>query len=166
MKLTLLTKAAVKPLVLAAIGLITLMNVAKAGGDSYTIYLNGKQMMKQYVTQPLSLASLPVNDLKATDVLVVYYSHCGTIGKDRSISVKDEHGTVLRQWKFADVAGKDNGMQIPVKELQELQKKNAHISLYYASQQLPAGRMLTGLGGRTGVTASLWLPHFGLNMGK
>ena len=166
MKLTLLTKAAVKPLVLAAISLITLINVAKAGGDSYTIYLNGKQMMKQYVTQPLSLASLPVNDLKGTDVLVVYYSHCGTIGKDRSISVKDEHGTMLKQWKFADVAGKDNGMQIPIKELQELEKKTTHISLYYASQQLPAGRLLTGLGGHTSITAALWLPHFGVSLGK
>ena len=155
MKNLLFKKAVLRPLILAALSIVTLTGVAKAGGDSYTIYLNSKLVMKQYVTQPLSLASLPLDNANGADMLVVYYSHCGTVGKGRSVSVKDEHGALLKEWKFADVAGKDNGMAIPVKDLQQLQKQHAHISLYYAAQQLPGGRLLTALNSRGHATAAV-----------
>lgn len=159
MKYLIFKKAFVKPLVLAALSVMLLANVATAGGDSYTIYLNNKLVMKQYVTQPLSISSLQLDNATGDDVLVVYYSHCGTIGKGRSITVKNEHGDVLKEWKFADVAGKDNGMQIPVKDIIALQKKSGNISLYYASEQLPSGRMLTSLGKHDKTTAALWPLH-------
>jgi hypothetical protein len=151
----LFVKKALKPLMFAVFGALTLMNVARAGGDMYTIYLNNKLVMKQFVTQPLSLSSLPLDNANSNDMLVVSYSHCGTIGKGRALSVKDEHGNVLKEWKFADVA-KDEGMSIPVKEILELQQKNTHISLYYSSQQLPGGRMLTALGKGEKTVAAVW----------
>lgn len=155
MKSLVFKKTVLRPLILAALSIVTLTGVAKAGGDSYAIYLNSKLVMKQYVAQPLSLASLPLDNAAGADMLVVYYSHCGTVGKGRSISVKDEHGTVLKEWKFADVTGKDNGMAIPVKDLQLLQKQHTHMNLYYAAQQLPGGRLLTTINSQGRATAGL-----------
>jgi len=155
MKSLLIKKAVLRPVILVALSIITLTSVAKAGVDSYTIYLNSKLVMKQYVTQPLSLASLPLDNAGSADMLVVYYNHCGAVGKGRSISVKDENGAVLKEWKFADAAGKDNGMAIPVKELLQLEKQHAHMNIYYASQQLPGGRLLTALNSHGRATAVL-----------
>ena len=120
-------------------------SAAVAGVDSYQIYLNNKLLMKQFVTQPLTLESLQLNHVGSKDVLVIYYSHCGAIGKGRVISIKDEHGVVLKEWKFADATGSNTGMVIPAMEITALQKKGAHLSLCYASQQLPEGRMLTSI---------------------
>ena len=120
---------------------------AFAGTDSYRIFLNGKLVMTQYVGQPLSLANLPISEANSKDELVVYYNHCGATGKDRSITIKDETGTVLKVWKFEDAAGgKDDGMHIPVKDLLALEKAGRQLSLCYTAQQLPQGRMLTHVG--------------------
>jgi hypothetical protein len=145
MKQFVLKGAFTKAFALVALSLTLLCKTAIAGIDSYQIYLNGNLVMKQYVSQPLSISSLQLNKAGNTDVLVVYYSHCGVIGKGRSIAVKDENGTVLKEWKFADATDADNGMQIPVKEILQLQGKAANLSLYYSSQQLPAGRLLTAV---------------------
>ena len=155
MKYLIFRNAFVKPLTLAALSIMLLVNTAFAGADSYTIFLNGKQVMKQYVTQPLSVSSLQLDNTAANGTLVVYYSHCGEIGKGRSITVKDDHGNILKEWKFADATGKDAGMSIPANELLALQKNNANISLYYAAQQLPSGRMLTSIGKHDKTTAAL-----------
>jgi len=154
MKLSIVKSSLLKPLMLAAAGIILLANTAIAGGDSYTIFLNGKQVMKQYVTQPLSVSSLQLNNA-ANGTLVVYYSHCGQTGKGRSIAVKDDQGNVLKEWKFADATGSDNGMQLPVSEIAALQKQHANISLYYSALQLPGGRMLTAIGKHDKTTAAL-----------
>ena len=159
MKYLIFKRALLKPLVLVALSVTVLMNVAFAGVDSYTIYLNNKLVMKQFVTQPLSISSLQLDNAGSNAMLIVHYSHCGVVGKGRSISIKDEHGTILKEWKFADAEGQDAGMSIPVKEILALQQKNDHISLYYSSQQLPSGRMLTAIGKHDKTTAALWPPH-------
>lgn len=115
---------------------------AKPGGtDSYEIYLNNKLLLKQYVTQPLTLKSLQLNKTNINDQLVIYYSHCGQIGKGRKIAIRDEKGNIVKEWKFAN---NGDGMTIPVKELLALEQKNL-LSIFYTSEQLPQGRMLTGL---------------------
>src|SRR5215213_4945686 len=78
---------------------------AKAGLDSYEIYLNNKLILKQYVNQPLKLESLGLDQSNINDRLVIYYSQCNAqdkIGKGRSISVKDAKGNTLKKWDFAD----------------------------------------------------------------
>ena len=124
------------------------------GVDSYRIYLNSKLILQQYVGQPLKLESLELGAANANDRLVVYYNHCGATGRSRSISVKDENGNVLKEWKFRDAAVKnsenvpaeDDAMVIPVKEILELKAKHPGLTLSYFAQQLPAGRMLTRIG--------------------
>jgi len=124
------------------------------GTDSYRIYLNGKLLLQQYVGQPLKLESLALGPANGNDNLVVYYNHCGATGRSRSITVRDDNGNVLKEWKFRDAAVKndmnvpaeDDGMTIPVKEILELQAKHSGMTLNYSARQLPAGRMLTKIG--------------------
>ena len=128
---------------------VTLFTVsATAGLDSYSIYLNNKLVLKQAVNQPLNLQGLQLDNAQANDQLVIYYSQCqapNKIGKDRRIAVKDEQGNTIKEWKFADVSGTDNGMRIPVKELLELKKRSkGNFTLVYAASQLPQGQTLTG----------------------
>jgi hypothetical protein len=139
-------------LTLMLISATAFLQPAFAGVDSYEIYLNKKLIVKQYVSQPLTLSSLQLNEANSNDVLVIYYNHCGAIGKGRSIAIKDDHGVLLKEWKFTDatgsdkfseVTGSDKGMSIPVKDLLALEKKGGSLSLYYSAQQLPAGRLLT-----------------------
>ena len=153
-----------KSLFMALVGLTALMQPVFAssgsnprshgvyGADSYRIYLNNKLILQQYVTRSLDLKSLPLSEANANDKLVIYYNHCGATGRSRSIAVKDENGVVLKEWKFQDAPVKeggmnipagDDGMTIPVKEILALQAKNHELSLYYSSQQLPAGHLLT-----------------------
>jgi hypothetical protein len=120
---------------------------AKAGLDSYEIYLNNKLVLKQYVNEPLSLASLPLNQSNINDRLVINYSQCnapGKVGKDRSILVKDATGKILKQWKFANASGGRASMVIAVKDLLVLDKKTSknELSLYYEAEGRPEGQML------------------------
>ncbi|MEP6583772.1 MAG: hypothetical protein ABJA90_05885 [Ginsengibacter sp.] len=119
----------------------------KAGGDVYEIYLNSKLIAKQFVTQPLNIKDLQLDRANSNDRLVIIYNHCGQTGKGRTIAIKDDKGKVLREWKFADAKGSDVSMVIPVKELLTLAKNYSekHLTLYYAAQQLPKGRLLTSV---------------------
>jgi hypothetical protein len=120
---------------------------AKAGTDSYEIYLNNKLILRQVVTKALTLQSLQLDKANENDQLTIYYNHCGAIGKGRTIAIKDEKGNTIKEWMFADATGADKGMTIPVKELLQLEKSYTHTSLniFYAAQQLPQGRTLSGL---------------------
>ena len=119
---------------------------AKAGVDSYEIYLNNKLILRQAVNKPFTLHSLQLDKANKDDQLVIYYSHCGAIGTDRSIVIKDDKGNTIKEWKFADASGSDNkGMTIPVKELLQLEKNysQTNLNIVYFSQQLPKGRALS-----------------------
>lgn len=137
-------KQALSFVFLAAAGLLA--SAFTRGGDSYEIYLNQSLILKQYVHMPLNVKYLPLAAVKAGDQLVVHYSHCGVIGKGRTMSVKDAAGKTLKQWKFADADGKRSGMVIPALELVQLQKSaGAPLQLVYASRELSGGRLLTSL---------------------
>lgn len=120
---------------------------AKAGGESFEIYLNNKLILRQAVSQSLNLQSLSLDKANKDDQLVIYYHHCGTNGKGRTIAIKDDNGHVIKEWKFGDATGTKSGMTIPVKELLQLEKNYArtNLSLFYSSEQMPKGRALSAL---------------------
>ena len=126
---------------------VSIFGARPGGVDSYEIYLNNKLLTRQFANQPLSLKSLQLNQANLNDQLVIYYSHCGTAGKGRKIIIKDEKGNTIKEWKFANASGSNTGMTIAVKDLLQLEKKHASdaLSLFYTSEQLPQGRMLTGV---------------------
>ncbi len=123
---------------------------AKAGGDGYEIYLNNKLILKQYKGQSLSLTSLELNASNAKDQLVIYYTRCNAkdnSGKGRTITLKDKKGNTLKVWTFSDMKDNNGAMIIPVKEILDLEKKNAESNLiiFYASQDHPQTQILSSL---------------------
>lgn len=120
---------------------------AKAGLDSYEIYLNNKLILKQYVNQPLTLSSLQLTQKNAEDRLIIHYSQCNVpsrIGKNRSITVKDASGKTIKQWRFADATSSEAAMVIAVKDLLQLEKSNGgkELSLVYTAEGRNEGQML------------------------
>ena len=127
---------------------------AKLGGEGFEIYLNNKLILWQAVNKPFTLYSLQLDKANKDDQLVIYYHHCGSTGKDRTIAIKDDKGNTIKEWKFADASGSNNkGMTIPVKELLQLEKNysQTNLNIVYFSQQLPQGRALSAvqLNGKT-----------------
>jgi hypothetical protein len=121
-----------------------LFSLVAPGGDSYSVYLNNKLVFTQWVTQPaISLKKVQLGPENYHDMLMISYSHCGVVGKGRSIVIKDEQNNILKEWKFQDPTGSEKLMSIPAKEILDLKKNNSTLELFYFSaQQLPKGRML------------------------
>src|SRR3990170_4852244 len=97
----------IKPLAIRSLLLVafcaTLFSFSdKIGADSFTIYLNNKLMLQQYVTSEAGVKSITINVSDGNDVLKVHYSHCGQIGVKRSMSIQDGHKKVLKTWQFPD----------------------------------------------------------------
>ena len=115
----------------------------RMGLDKYEIYLNSKLIMKQYVNAPLNLKMLQLDKAGNDDHLRIIYTHCTNkgVGTDRIIAIQDEKGNVLKKWTFENT---EQAMEIPVKELVQVEKqnKNSRLSLHYAAQELHEGDML------------------------
>lgn len=133
-----------KPLVATAMlaGLCSFS--AFAGGDVYEIYLNDKLVCKETYKTVSGSKELRLDKLNANDRLVIKYSHCGEVGKGRSIVIRDEKNNIIKEWKFTD-GQNASVMQIPVKELLALKATNTSLKLYYSARQMPEGRMLTAI---------------------
>lgn len=116
-----------------------------AGGDAYEIYLNNKLVCRQQYKLSVGSKDLHLGKLNANDRLVIKYSHCGEIGKSRSIVVKDEKNNIIKEWKFTDTDNNQSVMSIPVKELLALTTKDVSLKLCYSAKQLPEGRVLAAI---------------------
>ncbi|MFZ6013517.1 MAG: hypothetical protein ACOYXT_24460 [Bacteroidota bacterium] len=115
------------------------------GGDSFTIYLNDKLLIQQYVHADKSVKSFSLAESNATDLLKVNYSHCGRIGTARNIVLKDSQNKSIKQWHFVDaVETAAPTMSLKVKEVLAAQKssKESKLNLVYASKEMPEGRTL------------------------
>ena len=133
---------------LITLGFTAFSFTTKYGLDSYSIYLNNKLILKQWVNQPLSLRVLQLSTAKETDQLRITYTHCtikNGAGTGRSVALQDEKGNILKKWEFADATGSDLNMTIAVKELLKLEKDhtNQELSLLYTARELPKGEMLS-----------------------
>ncbi|ARS38217.1 hypothetical protein CA265_00325 [Sphingobacteriaceae bacterium GW460-11-11-14-LB5] len=139
-------QAFIKMFALITLCFTTLGFTAKFGLDSYEIFLNNKLILKQAVNQPLSLRMLKLDAAKESDQLRINYRHCTGkgVGTDRIIFLKDDKGNTLKKWAFANATGSDLNMTIAVKELLQLEKKNANreLSLQYTARELPKGETL------------------------
>ncbi|MEP6514170.1 MAG: hypothetical protein ABJA79_09880 [Parafilimonas sp.] len=118
-----------------------------AGGDTYEIYLNKKLVFAYPSENKFSseAKTLSLDKSNYNDELAIYYRHCGTTGKGRSIVIKDRQNRILKEWKFADA---NASMITKVKDILALKSKDANSKLnlwYISAKQLPEGRMLTSI---------------------
>ena len=113
------------------------------GGDYYKVLLNGKLVAEQYLTKPSTVKVLSLNSTNQNDQLTFYYSHCGKMGKSRSIILKNENGKIFKEWKFSDSGSPD--MKLAVKEVLQASAKLNAVSVYYTSHEISAGKLLITL---------------------
>jgi hypothetical protein len=115
------------------------------GGDSFTIYLNDKLLLKEYVYGAQGIKNLQLDQRSYNDQLNIYYNHCGQTGTDRSIILKDGQNRILKEWHFPDATGANTAMTCRVKDILDLQKGGGAINLYYTSRELRNGRLLASI---------------------
>jgi hypothetical protein len=140
---------AIRSLMLVALSTVLFSFSEKIGGDSFSVYLNDKLLLQQYVSRDVTVKSVSLNETATGDVLKIYYSECGKIGRERNISLKDGKDNVLKSWHFPDAAeGASNPPMIcKVKDIMTLQKSNGNsiVKLVYSSRELPEGRILAAI---------------------
>jgi hypothetical protein len=142
------TYEAIKSLLLMSAIIIFFGFAHRPGGDHYKILLNNKLVAEQFLTMPVELKTMDLGAANGKDLLTIYYSHCGTAGKSRTIWLRNEEGKILKEWKFPD--SKEMNMTVPVKEI--LQLKAGTVSLYYTSSEIPSGKQLIRLHLKNAIT--------------
>jgi hypothetical protein len=117
-----------------------------AGGEGFEIYLNNKLVMQRFGSQLNSVQDLQLDKRSANDQLIIKYHHCGKVGKNRVVTIRDERDRILKEWRFEDAARPVAAMTCNVKEILSLDKiRTNKLKLYYASTELPAGRQLASI---------------------
>jgi hypothetical protein len=127
-----------KAIFLFAIGLTTISFAEIFGGDTYHIYLN-KKLILNYAS---SEKKLMLDNIKPSDKLEIVYSHCGVVGQNRRVAIRDQKNNIVKEWKFSDGSLKAP-MLIPTQDLLQIKKKHTGtLKLYYAAKQMPDAQML------------------------
>ena len=126
---------------------------SKRGGDSFEIVLNGKRVLQQFVYVSKGVQTIQLTQTSDNDKLDIYYNHCGQVGKNRYITIKNEKDEAIKVWKFADAVDKNGAMSLKLKDVLSLRKnKTDKLNLFYSSSELPAGRTLATIAGEeTGI---------------
>ena len=118
----------------------------KPGGEGFEIYLNNKVLLQRYGNEMNAIQSLQLNQIAPNDQLIIKYHHCGKVGKNRIITIKDVQNKVLKEFRYADALTPVTAMVVSTKEIMDLKNGNRKIlKLYYSSTELPDGRMLATL---------------------
>ena len=128
----------------------------KAGGEGFEILLNNKVVLQQFGKDLNVIKTLRLDQSNANDELSIRYHHCGQVGKNRVVTIKDANDKVLKQWKFSDVSRSAASMTCKVKDILALQQgKDKTIKLFYSSSELPQGRQLASIVTQTKAVAKL-----------
>ncbi|RYY18123.1 MAG: hypothetical protein EOO04_24575 [Chitinophagaceae bacterium] len=139
-----------KSFFVTVVALFALGSAAFAGIDSYEVYLDNKLLIRQSMDKPLDLKTLAISDANRSQKLIVKYVQCNApdqTGKNRSISVRDENGKIIKEWKFKDATGKGSVMEIPVNEVLALQKNSqGKLALFYSADGMEKTQKLAALG--------------------
>ncbi len=135
-----------KTMSLVAISATLLSFSPKPGGEGFEISLNNKVLIQRYGSDINAVNSLQLNPAASNDQLIIKYHHCGRVGKNRVVTIKDGQNNVLKEFRYADVSTPVAAMSIPVKDILALKKGNANtLKLYYSSTELPNGRLLASI---------------------
>ena len=116
------------------------------GGEGFEIYLNNKIVLQQFGRNMSAANTLKLDQAAANDEISVRYFHCGRVGKNRIIIIKDEQDNVLKQWKFSDSSDGADRMTCKLKDIISLKNgRGSTLKLYYSSSELPKERQLVSI---------------------
>lgn len=127
-------------LIIASIAFVSFKNIP--GGEGFEISLNSKIVLQQFGSDMEKIKSIRIFSASDNDLLSIKYHHCGRIGKNRTVTVKDEQNKILKEWKYTDVKNAYAAMNCSVTEIIALKKQTGALQLYYSSSELPNGRLL------------------------
>ncbi len=134
-----------------AIAILGMSATTLAGIDSYEVYLDNKLLIRQSMAEPLDLKTLAITDANRSQKLIIKYLQCNApnqTGKNRAISVRDENGKIIREWKFKNAEKQGSVMEIPVSEVLALQKSaTSTLALYYSADGMEKTQKLAALAG-------------------
>ncbi len=116
---------------------------SNSGGDVFEIYLNGKQVHRQFVHIDNSVKTLQLQTSGDNDKIEVFYSHCGVMGKSRVLTLRNEKNGVVKELKFPDANNNRSLMGFYRRDIAN--NRNTGLNLYYSSKELPAGKLLATL---------------------
>lgn len=143
---------------LAVIGICSLLFSFSSprGGEGFQIFLNDKVVLQQFGNDMNVVKTLNLEQASASDEISVRYHHCGRIGKNRVITVKDDQNKILKTWKFSDASEAADRMTCKVKDIIGLKSsKSSVLKLYYSSSELAKERQLASISVGTKSVASL-----------
>lgn len=124
----------------------SLFSFSRIGGEGFTIHLNNKLLLEHHFTSKSVTPSFSLDKNSANGELSIYYNECGQIGKQRSLTLKDDKGLVLKNWRFVNAEKEHTPMAIQVKDILALtQKTSTTLKLYYNSQRVSDGRLLANI---------------------
>jgi len=130
---------------LFVVGATLLAFAPNLGGEGFEISLNNKMLIQKYGASINDVNSLELDQTAINGQLTVNYHHCGRVGKNRVICIKDRQDKVVKEWRFADGNG-TAAMNFSVKDIVGLRKANNNFfKMYYSSSELPNGRLLTSI---------------------
>lgn len=116
------------------------------GGEGFEIYVNGKVVLQQFGKNIENVKILQLNPASPNDKLSIKYHHCGQVGKNRFITIKNADNNPLKVWHYTDVTAQVGEMSCTVKDLLSLQKnKSGVLKIFYSSSELPKGRQLADI---------------------
>ena len=137
-----LTKSAVLTTVVLLLLPVLFSFNAPWGGDIVRVYLNDQMVMEQYLYKKESVKEVDLSQAAPADRLSVVYSHCGSMGTHRSLTLRNQQDKLLKKWTYAD---KGQYLTCSVNDLLRLSKPNQPVRVYYQSNELPEGKWVATL---------------------
>lgn len=135
-----------KAMMLVALAAALLSFSPRFGGEGFEILLNGKVLLQQFGKDLNSVRNLQLSQVSANDKLTIRYHHCGNVGKNRVVTIKDGQDRVLKQWRYKDSESRVAEMQCSTQDIITLRKAGTNVfKIYYSSSELPGGRMLASI---------------------
>ncbi|MBK7376764.1 MAG: hypothetical protein KTQ13_00845 [Ferruginibacter sp.] len=135
-----------KAMMLVAIAAALLSFSPRFGGEGFEILLNGKVLLQQFGKDLNTVKNLQLGQVSANDKLTIRYHHCGNVGKNRVVTIKDGQDRVLKQWRYKDSESRVAEMQCSTQDIITLKKAGTDVfKIYYSSSELPNGRMLASI---------------------
>lgn len=116
---------------------------AYPGGDTLEIYVNGKQLLQQFIHMDKSVKTVSFPQPAASDKVEIYYSHCGTPGTNRVLTLKDDKNNLVKEFKFPDTKAKRASMTFTWKDLKR--SASSKLNVFYQSKEIPTARLIAVL---------------------
>ena len=134
-----------KTMMFVAISAALLSFSSKPGGEGFEISMNNKVLIQRFGSDINVVNNLQLSQTASNDQLIIKYHHCGKVGKNRIVGIKDGQNNLLKEFRYADVSAPVGAMSLPVKDILGLKKSNQTLKLFYSSSELPNGRVLANI---------------------